>query len=374
VVLGFYDPSFAVALPVIRYDMGIGVQQVGIVIFVNSIFYTLSGAMFGHMSLRMKPESVNLLGLFTLMLGIASLSLVVDIVSLAAFAGLVGMGSGMIDSSLNSYMARNFSSRYMSWLHCSWSIGATISPIIMSQMILLANWRMGYISLAALQGIVAAFVLASILRGAWGTRDINQPHATHTAQARPHLTHWRYQFINIAIFFVYMGMDYSLGLWLASLMIESRGLDISAAAVYPAVYFASLMLGRIASGWLAKHFSNMALIRAGLTLAVAGILLLIHSDSIVGVALAGLGFAPVYPCLMHDTARLFNPAILTKLIGQQVAAAGMGVALLAPAIGLLLSYVSLEALFPLTIGLAALVFILNELTEIGIKHAGANSI
>jgi len=367
VALGFFDGAFAVAWPIIRYDMGLHLDQAGVVIIVNSILYTLSSSQIGRLSQRMRCERVNLLGILATMLGLLSLSLAPGFATLVIAGGLAGIGMGMIDASLNLYMARNFSARYMNWLHCSWSIGATLSPIVMSQMVLIAGWRSGYVALAAIQGMIVIFVLTSLARGVWIARDGSRAHGLETMNGKTYLTHPRYQYINISIFFLYMGADYSIGFWTASVMMESRNLGIDYAAVFPAVYFASIMVGRIISGYLAKRFSNMAMIRAGFSLTIVGLVIMILSNNVTGIALVGLGFAPVYPSLMHDTARLFNPSILTKQVGRQVAAAGVGIAIMGPAIGLALSRFSPEVLFPFVAVIVAIVFILNEITERGLN-------
>ena len=43
-----------------------------------------------------------------------------------------GIGAGAVDAALNNYVALHYSSRHMSWLHCFWGVGVTISPFIMS--------------------------------------------------------------------------------------------------------------------------------------------------------------------------------------------------------------------------------------------------
>ncbi|MCL2619160.1 MAG: MFS transporter [Defluviitaleaceae bacterium] len=357
--LGFFDGAFTVAWPVIRYDMELPLDRAGLIISVNSVMYVLSGSQMGRFSHRIQLGSINLAGILTISLGLLGLSAANGVAALVLAGGVAGFGMGMMDYSLNLYMTRNFSSRYMSWLHCCWSIGATLSPVLMSQMVLFASWRHGYVALASIQIVIAAFVLISLIRGVWIMRGNEQDAGETGSDTATYLTHPRYRYLNMLIFFLYVGTEYSIGFWTTSVMLDSRGKSIDAAAAFPAVYFASIMAGRIVSGYLAKYLSNSAMIRAGLLLAVVGLLVLMFTNSVAGIALVGLGFAPVYPSLMHDTARLFSPEVLTKQVGYQIAAAAMGVALLGPVLGVVLANVSPEKLFPLSIVTAALVFALN---------------
>jgi len=366
IALGFFDGAFTVAWPVLRYDMFLQLEQAGVLIIVNAIFWTLSGSQIGRLLRYVNSEKLILFGITALSLAIFGFSLANSFGTLMFVSGLAGMGSGMIDSSLNAYMARNFSSRYMNWLHCSWSMGAAVSPIIMSQMIMSASWRAGYVSLAAIQGVIAVFVLISLLRGAWIVRQGNAHEDRPSDTQKMHfLTQARFQYMHMAIFFLFMGVDYSIGFWTTSVLLESRGLDIEHAGMYPAVYFASIMLGRIASGYLAKYFRNITMIRFGFLLAITGIVTLMYSTNLFAMALIGLGLAPIYPCLMHETSRRFAPEILAKLVGYQVGAASIGVAILGPTMGLILTRVSLETLFPIAIVFAVLVLLINENVERG---------
>jgi len=372
IALGFFDGAFTVAWPVLRYDMYLQLDQAGVLIIVNAVFWTLSGSQIGRLLRYISHEKLTLFGIITLTLAFFGFSLAGSFAALMFVSGLAGLGSGMIDSSLNAYMVRNFSSRYMNWLHCCWSMGAAISPVIMSQMIMSASWRAGYVSLAVIQGIIAVFVLISLLRGAWIIREGNMHTGGSTERSNKHfLTHPRFQYMHMAIFFLFMGVDYSIGFWTTSVLLESRGLDIEHAGIFPAVYFASIMFGRIVSGYFAKHFRNITMIRFGFALAVTGIIALMHSSSLIAMALIGLGLAPVYPCMMHETSRRFSSDILAKLVGYQVAAASVGVAMLGPTTGLILTHVSLEALFPIAIVFAVLVLLINENVERGAKKEAA---
>ena len=57
----------------------------------------------------------------------------------------LGIGAGSIDTALNNYVAVHYNAMQMSFLHCFYGIGVTVSPYLMSlalseQM----NWRGGY--------------------------------------------------------------------------------------------------------------------------------------------------------------------------------------------------------------------------------------
>jgi len=71
---------------------------------------------------------------------------------LCIFAIPYGLGAGSIDTALNNYVAINYESRHMSWLHCMWGLGASIGPYIMSTMLKYTNsWKNGYRTISFIQ-------------------------------------------------------------------------------------------------------------------------------------------------------------------------------------------------------------------------------
>jgi fucose permease len=163
--------------------------------------------------------------------------------------------------------------------------------------------------------------------------------------------------------FLYGGVEYSVAFWSTSVMLESRGMGLEAAGMYPAMFYMCLMAGRMGFGFFANKLSDTGMIRLGFSIALAGLLILILTSNIVGMALTGLGFAPVFPSIVHDTSNRFNPKLLTKLVGYEIAALGAGVAIVSSLKGQLLSRVSLELLFPSAIAIVVLILLLNEFLE-----------
>jgi len=256
----------------------------------------------------------------------------------------------------------------MNWLHCFWGLGATISPIIMARMILVSSWRTGYATLAAVHLIVAIIVLISLHKKVWQQEEITQ--IDDQAKKGGNLIQKRYQFLMVFIFFLFVGAEHSIGFWITSVMLESRDLSFERAAMFPAAYYAMIMAGRMVFGFLANKFKDMNIIRFGFALSIVGLGLLMISDNIIGIALVGFGFAPIFPCLVNETASRFSPKILTKLVGYEVASVGAGMAIISASMGQVLSIISMEALFPAAIALIAAALLLNEaLFGITKRHA-----
>lgn len=372
--LGMPDGAFGVAWPKIRYDMGVDLDMAYILVLLHSIFYSAVSSQMGRMEKRLSLASINAIGLCVIAVSMLGFSLAPNMIGIGVMSAILGGAMSFVDAGVNAFAAKNLSAKHMNWLHCFWGFGASFSPIIMSQMILIAGWRAGYVSIALLQSVVAIFVLVSIFKGAWVMKNADgEPHESegYKASEHKHLKSRVYPFLQMLIFLIYAGTEYSITFWTPSVMIEGRGFDISTAGMYTAAYLGAITGGRVLAGFVTKWVSNKMLIRVGLLLAASGLVVMIFSGHIIGMALTGFGLAPVFPSLMHETPLRFEPKILTKLVGYQISAVGVGIAFTTFGMGRVLTRISLDSLFPVVLFGVAALFILNEIIEFGmyrLKH------
>lgn len=92
--------------------------------------------------------------------------------SLCLWAIPYGLGAGAVDAALNNYVALRFSSRHMIWMHCSWGIGASISPLIMSYCLTSTwGWHAGYRIVAMIQAGITILIMISL--PLWKRRGID---------------------------------------------------------------------------------------------------------------------------------------------------------------------------------------------------------
>jgi fucose permease len=85
-----------------------------------------------------------------------------------------------------------------------------------------------------------------------------------------------------------------------------------------------------------------------LIIALAGAVLLwlnpIPMANLIATALVGFAIAPIFPAMMSGTSSRVGVEYAANTIGMQMAAAGLGVALLPSLVGVLARRVSLEAI------------------------------
>jgi fucose permease len=168
----------------------------------------------------------------------------------------------------------------------------------------------------------------------------------------------------MAVFFVYTGLEIALSQWAFTVLTESRGIRAAAAGVAVGAYWGSIGAGRVVFGVMANRVGIDRLLRYCLLAAAGGVALFAAQLSIeatfAGLVLAGVGLAPVFPCLMTRTPQRLGAALSTHAIGFQVGAAMIGAAAVPAALGLLAGFSGLETVPIAATALAGILWLLHE--------------
>ena len=286
---------------------------------------------------------------------------------LLACAIPLGFGQGAIDTGMNYYVSKHYSSRDTSWLHCCWGVDATIGPLLASVFLqTTGSWRSGYFVIGAVQVLLAVFFCSTI--GLWdrARRDEEAENAAEAAASSMDRLNGKCEFsldfwLCVLIYFLYCGIEAGAGLWGCAFLTKARGMDLNTAQYIVTAYWGMLTAGRFLLGFTADRLGNRLLSTlsgAGVLLA-AGLLLIPAGGFLPSAALLLIGFslAPIYPCLMHEvTRRGFNDATAAALTGLQGAASMVGIMVVPPLIGYANDMVSTEALPVISLVLAAVMF------------------
>jgi fucose permease len=281
----------------------------------------------------------------------------------AACALLHGLGSGAIDTGLNHYVAHHFSARHMNWLHACYGIGATLGPLIMTSMLVsLGSWRAGYASVSSL--LLLLTCLFFYTRKLWDTpsgTESETPAPEASVSMRGALKHsgvWTH----VLLFFIYTGLEVTVGQWSFTVMTEARGMSKETAGLWVTVYWASIAAGRVIFGFIIERLGIDQLLRLSMLAAVGGTALFAANLPISAGALAlvGFGLASIYPCLMTRTPQRLGKAHAAHAIGFQVSAAMLGAAVFPSACGWLAQSRGLEMVTVATVGMAAGLLVIHE--------------
>ena len=261
------------------------------------------------------------------------------------FAIPMGIGAGAIDVALNNFAAIHLESKHTSWLHASWGVGACLGPALFSISVFTGvGWRGAYDMVALLLAIIAGMMLVTLPIWKKMERQGSSPQAVamkdislRAALRVPGMK------LSFWVFFFYSSLEISTSLWCGTYLV-ARGFEPEIGALAVSLMFASVMVGRILSGFFAIKFTDMRLVHAGIAIVVFGCLVLVLPLPLwftpVCICLLGLGCAPVYPSLIHATPARFGEELSGRAISIQMAGSYVGSILMPPAFGLVASKLS----------------------------------
>ncbi|MEH7481365.1 MFS transporter [Neobacillus drentensis] len=295
----------------------------------------------------------------------------------------LGLGAGAVDSGLNNYVATHYKAHHMSWLHCFWGVGATLGPVIMAQFISgQHSWRNGYLAIAGLQFalVVILFLTLPLWNKVRGNSIVNSTNKTENtddglygagAKNRKPL---QIRGVKLALisFLFYCGAESTMGLWGSSFLVNVKELSVDAAAKWVSLYYAGITIGRFITGFITLKISNRMLIRVGQIIALAGAAFLLlplpSTFSLVGFIMVGLGLAPIFPCMLHETPTRFGQEHSQTIMGYQMAIAYTGSTFLPPLLGFIAAH-STIGIFPFVIaGFIAIMLLGSEKLNIKLNR------
>jgi MFS family permease len=364
--LGLPDGTLGVAWPEAYPELGVPVGIAGTLMTIITSLAALSGFLSGRVIARFGTGPVVLASCLLTGCALVTLSEAQGLAWLYGAGIPLGLGAGAVDAGLNGFVARHYSGRHMNWLHACWGIGASSGPLVMGWAIAAGHgWRGGYATLGVMQLALAMVFLATLsLWTAAPQQAAASPDEPVSGQqapaARLHSAGSLVGWLSPALFAVYVAAEMTLGVWAGSTLVVARGYAAEVAAWGTALYFGGITVGRITTGFIVAQVGNRRCVHLGAWLALASALGFALAPTVpialTSLGLLGLGFAPLYPCLMHEVPKRFQADAVQTVIGRQSGGAYVGAALVPAAAGALASW-SLNAIPWLVVAVVAILLV-----------------
>ncbi len=355
--LGLPDALLGSAWPVMYPVLNVPVSYAGMVVMIIAGCTIISSLNANRVISRFGTGLVTAVSVLMTAVALFGFSLASAFWMLCLWAVPYGLGAGAVDAALNNFVALHYASKHMSWLHCFWGVGASIGPYIMGYSLTVKNsWERGYTTVGIFQMILAVILIFSL--PVWHKKEqLKRESQTVTPK---HLRIYEVLRIKgvkqvLLAFFAYCALEATTGLWASSYLVLHWGIEVEVAARWASLFYLGITFGRFLNGFVADRLGNRNMIRFGLTIITVGLLAVILPVQIgfvtlVGLVLIGLGCAPIYPCIIHETPRNFGPENSQAIIGIQMASAYTGSTLMPPIFGLLAKLVTI-ALYPVYLSL-----------------------
>jgi len=360
--LGLPDSLLGSGWPVMHAELGVPVSYMGVVSMVISCGTIVSSLLSDKLTRKLGTGGVTAASVLLTVLGLFGFSVSTKFWMLLAFAVPYGLGAGAIDAALNNYVALHYKARHMSWLHCFWGVGTIVSPFVMSWALTHRTWNDGYRAVALVQLCIAALLLVTlpVWKKAGGTAPEEKRRSVGVRGALkikgvPYL---------LAGFFGYCAAEATAMQWASTYFVAVKGLPTEDAAGLAALFYIGITAGRFVCGFLTLKLNDKQMIRLGEGIALVGVLALAlplgGTAACVGLAIIGLGCAPIYPSIIHSTPAHFGPERSQAMIGVQMASAYTGSCLMPPAFGLLANHVSIGLLPVYLLAVLLLMAVMHE--------------
>lgn len=339
--LGLPDSLLGAGWPVMHEAFNVPVSYMGIVTMVISGCTIVSSLMSDKLTKKLTAPIVTVISVFLTAIALFGFSFATDFWMLIVLAIPYGLGAGAIDAALNNYVALHYTSRHMSWLHCFWGVGTIISPFVMSYALTTSVWNDGYRIVSFIQFGIGFLLLLTI--PVWKQNKMQTAEKNAEVQNSigivDALKIKGVPFLLLG-FLAYCAAEATAMGWASTYLVQVRGVTEERAAAFASLVFIGLTVGRFIGGFIMDRLGDRKMIILGTVIAVCGIAILFlpfenEIFAISGFIITGLGYAPIYPCIIHATPENFGAENSGAIIGIQMASAYVGSTFMPPLYGLL---------------------------------------
>ncbi len=335
--LGIPDSLFGTAWPAIYPEFQLPISSAGFVTVTISSGTIVASMVSAGVISRFGTEKVSAFSTAMTAAALLGFSCSGNLLMLCLSAIPLGLGAGAIDTALNNYVAVHYSAVHMSFLHCFYGVGVSVSPFILSMVIDgEQGWRGGYRAAFWIQlciSLVLIFTLP-IWKMAHGNRGGERKQGGKALTIKEIM---KIPGVKImwCLFITSCAIEYTCGGWGSTFLVEYRHTGVEQAAGMVMFYYMGMALGRFCSGVLAVRLNSWQIIRIGQCVLGAAIVMLLlplpGSVSALGLFLVGLGNGPLFPNFNYLTPQNFGEDASQSVMGTQMAAAYAGI-LAAPAV------------------------------------------
>ena len=337
--LGLPDSLLGAGWPVMHEVFGVELSSMGLVTMVITGCTILSSLLSEKLTQKLGANVVTVASIFLTAVALLGFSFATKFWMLILLAIPYGLGAGAIDAALNNYVAVHYTSKHMSWLHCFWGVGTIVSPFVMSYALTTSTWNHGYRIVALIQFGIGVILLLTL--PVWKVNEGKEVLTTETKSVGL-VGAFKIKGVPFLLigFFAYCAAEATVMGWSASYFSQVKGIDGESAAAYASLFYIGLTVGRFLGGFMMDKLGDRKMIQLGTLISACGVLLLLipiasELPAVIGFIVIGLGYAPIYPCIIHSTPDNFGAENSAGIIGIQMASAYLGATFMPPLYGFL---------------------------------------
>ena len=351
IAVGLPDSVLGTVWPAVYEDLNLPVSLAGYISLTVSFFTMLSCLMSTRLTKRFGTGVVAVFSTALTAMALLGLSFSKNVIFFFLLSVPLGVGAGTIDAALNGFVALNCTGSQMSYLHCFYGLGVTLSPYLVS--LCLAddnNWKRAYFTVGLLQTAITLILLFALPY--WKKKEkasVEEEEKPLKVLSTKEMLKMPSVVISCIVFFVICACEYTAGVWSSTFFAEFKGFSPDKAAKTAMLFYVGMTLGRFASGVIGKKLKSLQILKicVGILLSASVIIALPLPSSVaaVGLLLFGFGMGPTFPNLSYLVPTLFGRDISQSVIGIQLASTYLGIMIMPPLFGTIAEKAS-AGLFP----------------------------
>lgn len=330
--LGIPDSLFGTAWPAIYVEFDLPISYSNFVTGLMYIGTIVSSLLSVRLTKKLGTALVVAFSTALTAVAILGFSFSKNILMLCLCAIPLGLGAGAIDNVLNSYVALNYKATHVNFLHCSYGVGVTLSPFLMSIALSNSNnWQGGYKTMFFFQLVLTFICFASLPVWKKVKEQKSEEEETRVVPVCELLS-IPIARASLVIYFGSCAIESVCLAWGSTFLVNSKGLTPEKAAEMITFYFIGMTLGRFLSGVLVNKIPPKRIIVIGELITFVAIVLTFAINPKLagfGLFLIGLGNGPIFPNMTHLTPIHLGRDISQSFIGLQ-GAISYGSILLSP--------------------------------------------
>ncbi len=325
-LIGVLNTFLGPVLPVLSARWQLNDSQAGSLFFAQFTGALIGSAVSGWLFKRLSMATL-------LIAGYGFLSISVAILGISEWVGgvfaifTIGIGLGFTIPATNLMIAElnpERSAGALNLLNFVWGIGALLCPPLISF----------FARHGQFPGLLFGLALLLAISALGFARNLSVSHQNDRHTESGDVSAMRswispYALLTGILIFIYVGVETSVGGWLAS---YTQRLGSSAQqfwGITPSLFWAGLLLGRALAPAALRLLSDRGLVLAGLIAAVCGLSLILMSRELAslsaGAFITGLGLAPVFPTTFAIFTRHFG-MFARNMVGVLFMLAALGAA------------------------------------------------
>ena len=282
---------------------------------------------------------------------------------MVAAGTLLGLGIGLIDAGINTYIVQDSrSANLIGILHAFYGIGALLGPAVATTLLAIGlNWRQIYLVLAGVVGLLIVSLLGIIL-GRYQPMTARPDAPTQTAldDLRRSLQQPAVLLTGVLLL-VYVGTEAAIGNWAYTVQSIARQTPPLIAGYSVSAYWTGLTIGRFSLSYFLGRLGAVRTISLSLTLLMISLTAWwLLPDQLISLPLMGFALAAIFPATIWLIPQRLPESLVPAAVGFATSTASLGAAIVPTGVGWLASQAGLNVIPALMLPLAVVMIGLHR--------------